>query len=412
MSYMFKKFFVVLFFPFFLFIFTSNAHASTLYLSPGSANIPQGSVVSVRVGLNTGGESVNGVSAYLAYPADKLEVAWISYGGSFPIAAEGGYGGGGIRISRGSISGVSGNVNVATVGFRGKTQGSATVSFIGGSGAPRASDSSDSLNLGGSTGGTFQVTAPVPGGQSSGNSSGSQTGQPAVQDQTAPAISNVEVISISSDSATISWKTNEKADSEVEYGLEAGEYFISSSEAELILEHKINIEGVVLEAGAMLHFRVKSRDASGNEAVSADSALQLKGYLVTVKVLDEQGMPLADTQVLLYGEESKSVTTSQTGEAVFADVRAGKHLIVVKVGDILEKTGEIVVKDDALSQTFTLGVNRNLKDSVNYYYLAVIGAVILAAIILAIAIIKRRKKQNTPPPPAPAVPPQPVNYRA
>src|SRR3989304_6359093 len=151
-----KKFSLFLFFIFYFLFFTSSALASTFYLSPGSRNIPQGSTVSVNVGINTAGESVNGVSTYLSYPADKLDVAWISYGSRFDIAAEGTYGGGSIRISRGSVAGEVGNVNIATIGFRGKALGTtATVAFVGGSAAPRTSNSSDSLNLGGSSGGVY-----------------------------------------------------------------------------------------------------------------------------------------------------------------------------------------------------------------------------------------------------------------
>ena len=84
---MIKKLSIILI-AFFIFLFLANtSFASTLYLSPGSANIPQGSIVSVQVRLNAGGESINGISAYLSYPADKLEVSSLSFGSSFPIAA-------------------------------------------------------------------------------------------------------------------------------------------------------------------------------------------------------------------------------------------------------------------------------------------------------------------------------------
>jgi hypothetical protein len=156
---MFRKFLGIFIFAFLHLIFVPSASASTLHLSPGSANIPQGSIASVSIVLNTEGESINGVSAYLSYPADKLEVVWISYGGSFPIAAEGTYGGGAIEISRGSISGVTGNMNLATIGFKGKAQGKATVYFTNESGAAKTSDSTDSFNLERSTGGTITITA-------------------------------------------------------------------------------------------------------------------------------------------------------------------------------------------------------------------------------------------------------------
>ena len=133
----------IIFITFIIFILPKSASASTLNLSPASGSVGLGGTISVRVNLNTAGEAVNGVTAILTYPADKLEVAGISYSGTFGIAAEGSYGGGAIRISRGNINTVSANVNLATITNRGKPPGSATVSFVGGSAVPRASDSSD-----------------------------------------------------------------------------------------------------------------------------------------------------------------------------------------------------------------------------------------------------------------------------
>jgi hypothetical protein len=158
---MLKKFFTVFTFIFLLLFFVPNIYASTFYLSPKSVDIPQGSIVPVKIGLNTEEESVNGISAYLSYSEDKLEVAWITYEDSFPITAEEAYTGGVIKISRGNMSGIAGNMNVATIGFRGKAQGSTTVSFVYGSGTAKTSDSTDSLNLGESTGGLFNVVASV-----------------------------------------------------------------------------------------------------------------------------------------------------------------------------------------------------------------------------------------------------------
>ena len=388
---MLKKLLITLVFTFSLLLFVPSAHASTLYLSPGSANIPQGSVVSVAVGINTAGESINGISAYLSYPQDKLEVAWITYGGSFAIAAEGAYGGGGIRISRGSISGVVGSVNVATIGFRGKSQGTATVTFIGGSGAPRTSDSSDSLNLGGSTGGTFTVTAPVSGGQTG---TAAPIAPSSAKDQKAPNISNVQVSLISTTSATISWTTDEKADSTIEYGLFKDRYILSENNKNLLTDHSIVLQGAALTPGALMHFRVKSNDAAGNEGVGNDLTVQLKGYTVSIKVFDIYSKPVRDTQIFLYTNPLRS-KTSLTGEAVFTDVTPGKHLVVVKLSNNLDKTGEIDVQDFPLAQTFTLAVNTKLSET-GYLYLglAVMGLIGMAVLVITIIVLLKRKQKS------------------
>jgi hypothetical protein len=376
---MLRKFLAVFLFIFSFLFLAPYASASTLYLSPGSTEIPQGSIVPITIRLNTKGESVNGVSAYLLYPADKIEVAWINYGGSFPIAAEGTYGGGGIRISRGSIPGVVGNVTFATVGFKGKTQGTATVNFIGGSAAPRTSDSSDSLDLGRSTGGTFKVVAATK----------------TVQTGTVKLINNVNISLISTNSATISWTTNNNSNSEVEYGLSSDKYFLSIRDETATKSHVLKIEGPALTPGTLFHFRVKSKDSAGNEEISGDKSFQLKGYTVTLKILDINNKPIQNTQVFLDNESKKS-QTSLNGEVSFVDITPGRHLAVVKINNILDKTKEINLQDSPFSQNFTFTVNTNTElNGINYLYLAIAAIALIsitALIIIIIVILKRKQK--------------------
>jgi len=366
--------------------FVSPSFASTLYLSPGSANISQGETVSVNVGINTSGESVNGVSAYLSYPEALLEVAWISYGSRFDLAAEGTYGGGSIRISRGSISGVVGNVNLATIGFRGKAQGQATVAFVGGSGVPRTSDSSDALNLGGSTGGLYTVVASQP-------VTSTPTGQ---QDSTKLAISNVKVSLISTDSATITWETNEKSDSTVEYGLIPNKYFLTSYDKTLTATHTAKLEGEALVPGATFHFRVKSKDEKANEESSSNYTFKLKGFDVKVKIIDVADNPVIDTDVYLYTEAQKSRTDSN-GEAHFANITPGKHLIVVKLKDNFEKTGEIEVLDSPLSQSFVLTLDTTPAKSEADNTGLLIGLLVVIMIVIIAAVLVIWKRRQNPP---------------
>ena len=374
--------------------FVSQAFASTLYLSPGSANIPLGSTISVSVGLNTGGDSINGVSAYLSYPSDKLEVTYASCVGAFGIAAERSYGGGGIRISCGSISGASGSVTVATIGLRGKGEGKATVSFIGGSAAARTADSSDSLNLGGSAGGVYTIgpasksSAPSP----------NQTGAPSTaspKDTIKPVISNILISKITVNTATITWTTTEDSDSAVEYGLNPNKYFLSSSDKKLTAKHSVVLDASLLTPGLMLNFRVKSKDASGNEAVSINQTLQLKGYTVTVRILDTNNKPVTkDTEVLLYSDPVRSKTSSN-GEAVFSDVTPGKHLVVVKLKGS-DKTGEIDVKDSPSSQSFFIIVDATASNTSSLIvYVFTLIVLVGAGAFIFITIKRKPTKPDT-----------------
>lgn len=370
----FKRLFIfaTLFFVF-SFVLVFPSFASTLSLSPGATTIPQGSIVGVKIRLNTEGESINGVSAYLSYPKDLLEVTSISYGSSaFGIAAENSYGGGSIRISRGSISGAKGNVTVATINFKGKSQGGATVSFVNGSGAPRTSNSTDSLNLGGSTGATFTIGFPKP--------------SIAPQDI---AIKDILVSSISTNSATITWTTDVLSDSTLEYGLQEGRYILDSYDKTLVRQHKIVISEDLIP-GETIYFRVKSLAASGF-GVGKDMAFQLKGYTVKITVLDSIGSPLPNAEVTLYSSPVKQ-TTNQEGIATFTDVSPTRHLVVVKSNNI-ETSKEIDVKEDNTSE-FTLTITapnsgNNTLLGVFYVSLAII------VVFIAIGIVLLRRKINT-----------------
>lgn len=139
-------------------VYPTAVFASVLYLTPDSNNVRPGEVMAVKVNLDTQGEPVNAVSAFISYSEDKLEVAWIKdWGSAFSINAESIATAGLIKISRGNITGVNGKINIATVGFKGKSLGTANVSFVDGSAAPRAIDSSDSLNLSRSYGGIYNI---------------------------------------------------------------------------------------------------------------------------------------------------------------------------------------------------------------------------------------------------------------
>lgn len=398
-----KKLSILLSFLLFFFFAPQSVHAASLYLSPGSGTI--GASTSVQVRLNTGGEPINGVSAYLSYPTDKLEAIGISYGGSFSIAAEGGYGGGFVNISRASFSGVGGDVNVATVRFRAKTAGTATISFRGGSAAARAADSGNAL--GGTSGGTYTLKP----GQAGTSTTGTTKTTPTPSDRTEPIISDVKVINVATNSATITWKTDDASDSTIEYGLDDGQYFIATNEAKLVTDHSMMLESPLLQPGLTIHFRVKAKNASGKESLSIDQAAQLVGYSVHVRVVDSSGNPIPNATIFLYSSPRKSVTDAN-GETTFDNVTLGKHVIFVKLQDNTTLS-EFTVSETKSTQTVTVRVNPlSTTDSIlSRVSPAAVGAgaVSLFAIIgVFIFIEKRKKKAAVLQPQLPQQPPQPT----
>lgn len=89
-------------------------------------------------------------------------------------------------------------------------------------------------------------------------------------DTTPPVISNVRVIASTPRSLTIAWDTNEPADSQIEYGMTTGYGSLSARDATLVTSHTYLLDP--LSANTLYHYRVLSRDASGNLATSKDYA--------------------------------------------------------------------------------------------------------------------------------------------
>ena len=87
-------------------------------------------------------------------------------------------------------------------------------------------------------------------------------------DTTAPAISNITTSYITTTTATISWTTNKAATSQIDYGTTPGYGSSTNLDARLVNNHSVNLTG--LTANTNYHYRVKSKDAAGNEAISVD----------------------------------------------------------------------------------------------------------------------------------------------
>jgi hypothetical protein len=94
------------------------------------------------------------------------------------------------------------------------------------------------------------------------------TPSPPIADTTPPVIKDVSTSSETETGVTITWTTNEPANSNVEYGKETN-YGLSVSLPDLTTNHSIIVRD--LEPNAAYHFLVKSSDAAGNEASSADN---------------------------------------------------------------------------------------------------------------------------------------------
>ncbi len=90
-------------------------------------------------------------------------------------------------------------------------------------------------------------------------------------DTLAPLIANVSADNLTSSSAQITWETNELSDSQVEYGLTTAYDALSPLDTSRVTQHAVLLTNLL--ADTTYHFRVKSKDAAGNLAVSGDFTL-------------------------------------------------------------------------------------------------------------------------------------------
>src|SRR2546425_1408544 len=87
-------------------------------------------------------------------------------------------------------------------------------------------------------------------------------------DNTPPIISSVSAFNISSSQATITWATNQASDRQRKYGLTTAYGSSTPLNSSLLTAHAVTLTGLL--ASNTYHYRVKSRDAAGNLATSAD----------------------------------------------------------------------------------------------------------------------------------------------
>jgi PKD repeat protein len=86
-------------------------------------------------------------------------------------------------------------------------------------------------------------------------------------DTTPPAFSSVQATNISSSSVTITWNTDEPADSRVDYGTTTS-YGQSVTDDNMVTSHSMTLNNLTAET--TYHYRVTSVDGSGNSGSSTD----------------------------------------------------------------------------------------------------------------------------------------------
>ena len=99
-------------------------------------------------------------------------------------------------------------------------------------------------------------------------------GNAVVDDVTGPVLSAIKASSITSQSALITWQTDENAASVAQYGLSSDYTNTTSIKSALVTSHSATLSN--LSPGSLYHYRVAARDASGNITVSGDFTFSTK----------------------------------------------------------------------------------------------------------------------------------------
>ena len=98
-----------------------------------------------------------------------------------------------------------------------------------------------------------------------------------INDTTPPQISGITASLTGSDSATITWTTDEFADSEVLYGTQPSVYPQTVRAPLYTKQHRIILTG--LTSGPTYYYKVRSTDRSGNTTTSSENSFSAQLYV-------------------------------------------------------------------------------------------------------------------------------------
>lgn len=159
-------------------------------------------------------------------------------------------------------------------------------------------------------------------------------------DVAAPDITNVQITNVAEDTVTITWKTDEKADSTVNYGLQEDYGIVRIPNADKT-EHSITINK--LDPGRTYFFRVVSSDEIGNQGISANYKVLTEGEPQTGAEAGEGKESQTETSQTVQNQsqsqsdsQSQSQSDAQTAQEVIEQVQQIKSPEVLQ--EILDET--------------------------------------------------------------------------
>jgi hypothetical protein len=214
---------------------------------------------------------------------------------------------------------------------------------------------------------TITAPTPPPGGGGGGGGGG--------RDTTAPAISGVAASNVTKTSADITWETDEKSDSQVEYWASPGT--LTPLETAMVTDHLVHLDE--LNPGNTYYFKTRSTDKAGNLAVSEEHTFTT---LAGAAAFTSSELSISPSAVYVGETVTISVSIANNGDA------AGSFMVTLKINGVVEGTKEITLNAGASGEvTFTTA-----KDVAGTYSVDVDG-------LSGSFIVEERPEEPSAPPP-------------
>lgn len=170
-------------------------------------------------------------------------------------------------------------------------------------------------------------------------------------DTTPPVISN-DHISTGLTNATITWDTDEVADSQVQYGLGLN-YGSNYFDPNQLLSHTVILANLL--PGTQYHYRIISTDSAGNSANTPDSTF----------ITDRDNIPPPDVSNFVLTTTSDSIVLSWNNPSLVGTPDFFQVVIVRKVGSASVDPLDGVTVYNGSQENFT---DSNIAFNVNYFY--------------------------------------------
>jgi len=224
---------------------------------------------------------------------------------------------------------------------------------------------------------TTRTTPPAGGGGGGG-----------APDTTPPTISDILASNISETSADISWKTDEKSTSQVEYWSSPSKF--SPLDETRVINHLVHLTGLI--PGTTYHYKTMSKDAADNLAVSDEHTFTTLGK-APAATFSAGNLSISPSEVNIGETITISVTVTNTGDL------AGSYKVTLKINGVVEATKDVTLDAGGSEEVgFT-----TTKDVAGSYSVEVDGLKGSFTV----------KEKPAPPPPPPVTPPPvkpPVNW--